>query len=219
LGLPARATVLTPRETITNNDGNHKTKGAHKLARTRARRVLANARRSSSMPSNSIPKIPPRFSSWRRWMSFLESTPRLLSQIDRHVLRLEKSQPLLEQIKAAIQAARTGTLPKSSSGQGLRLHADALEPAQSLPRISGSGIKQQLGRECDEPGRSWPAQLDSRRKSRGWTTSRRNHFNRRNMSPPGPTPARLPRLCAPGAADFPSNRSAELTSSAWAAKI
>jgi hypothetical protein len=30
-----------------------------------------------------------------------------LSQIDRHVLRLEKSKPLLEQIKAAIQAART----------------------------------------------------------------------------------------------------------------
>src|ERR1700732_5296797 len=36
-----------------------------------------------------------------------------LSQIDRHVLRLEKSKPLLEQIKAAIQAARTGTLPKA----------------------------------------------------------------------------------------------------------
>ena len=37
-----------------------------------------------------------------------------LSQIDRHVLRLEKSKPLLEQIKAAIQAARTGALPKSA---------------------------------------------------------------------------------------------------------
>src|SRR6201995_1715216 len=37
-----------------------------------------------------------------------------LSQIDRHVLRLEKSQPLLEQIKAAIQAARTSALPKSA---------------------------------------------------------------------------------------------------------
>ena len=37
-----------------------------------------------------------------------------LSQSDRHVLRLEKSQPLLEQIKAGIQAARVGALPKSA---------------------------------------------------------------------------------------------------------
>ena len=37
-----------------------------------------------------------------------------LSQIDRHVLRLEKSKPLLEQIKASIQAARIGALPKSA---------------------------------------------------------------------------------------------------------
>jgi hypothetical protein len=37
-----------------------------------------------------------------------------LSQIDRHGLRLEKSKPLLELIKAAIQAARTGALPKSA---------------------------------------------------------------------------------------------------------
>src|SRR5260370_40040745 len=35
-----------------------------------------------------------------------------LSQIDRHVLRLEKSKPLLGQIKASIQAARIGALPK-----------------------------------------------------------------------------------------------------------
>jgi transposase len=37
-----------------------------------------------------------------------------LSQIDRHVLRLEKSKPLLEQIKASIQAARIGALPQSA---------------------------------------------------------------------------------------------------------
>jgi Transposase IS66 family len=37
-----------------------------------------------------------------------------LSQIDRHLLRLEKSKPLLEQIKAAIQATRTDALPKSA---------------------------------------------------------------------------------------------------------
>src|SRR6266478_10220021 len=37
-----------------------------------------------------------------------------LSQSARHVLRLDKSQPLLEQIKVGIQAARVGTLPKSA---------------------------------------------------------------------------------------------------------
>jgi transposase len=37
-----------------------------------------------------------------------------LSQIDRHVLRLEKTKPLIEQIKAGIQAARAGALPKSA---------------------------------------------------------------------------------------------------------
>ena len=37
-----------------------------------------------------------------------------LGQIDRHVLRLDKSKPLLEEIKTSIQAARTGALPKSA---------------------------------------------------------------------------------------------------------
>jgi transposase len=37
-----------------------------------------------------------------------------LSQIDRHLLRLEKSKPLLEQIKTAIEAARAAALPKSA---------------------------------------------------------------------------------------------------------
>ena len=36
-----------------------------------------------------------------------------LSQEDRQVLRLEKSKPLLEQIKTQIQAARSDALPKS----------------------------------------------------------------------------------------------------------
>jgi hypothetical protein len=37
-----------------------------------------------------------------------------LNQIDRHVLRLDKSKPLLEEIKTSIQAARSGALPKSA---------------------------------------------------------------------------------------------------------
>ena len=123
-----------------------------------------------------------------------------LSQSDRHVLRLDKSKPLLEEIKTSIQAARTGTLPKSAI-EGLRLH-EALESAQQLPRISGVGIEQQLGRKRDAPGRSWPTELDTRRKQRGWTTGCRHHFDRRNLSPPEPTAPRLPRLCASGLSRF-----------------
>jgi hypothetical protein len=37
-----------------------------------------------------------------------------LSQIDRHVLRLDKRKPMLEQIKASIQAARTDVCPRAS---------------------------------------------------------------------------------------------------------
>jgi hypothetical protein len=40
-----------------------------------------------------------------------------LSPIDRHVVRLQKSKPLLEQIKAAIQSTRTGALPKSAQAK------------------------------------------------------------------------------------------------------
>jgi transposase len=36
------------------------------------------------------------------------------SLMDRHVLRLEKAKPLLEQINTGIQAARTGALPQSA---------------------------------------------------------------------------------------------------------
>jgi transposase len=36
-----------------------------------------------------------------------------LSREDRHALRLEKAQPLLEEIKSQIEAARSGALPKS----------------------------------------------------------------------------------------------------------
>jgi hypothetical protein len=36
-----------------------------------------------------------------------------LSREDRHILRLEKAQPLLEEIKSQIKVARSGALPKS----------------------------------------------------------------------------------------------------------
>jgi hypothetical protein len=36
-----------------------------------------------------------------------------LSREERHALRLQKAQPLLEEIKSRIEAARSGALPKS----------------------------------------------------------------------------------------------------------
>jgi hypothetical protein len=86
-----------------------------------------------------------------------------LSQIDRHVLRLDKSKPLLEEIKTSIQADRTGALPKSALAKACDYTLTLLEPAQPLPGISGVGIEQQLGRERDAPGSSWPTELDPRR--------------------------------------------------------
>jgi len=51
-------------------------------------------------------------------MSFLPSTPspemKGLSKIDRQLLRMEKSKPLLGQIKTTIEAARANPLPKSA---------------------------------------------------------------------------------------------------------
>ena len=68
-----------------------------------------------------------------------------LSQTGRHLLRLEKAKPLLEQIKREIEAARAGGAAQERHGQGLQLHADALATAHPLPGASSIGVKQQLG--------------------------------------------------------------------------
>jgi transposase len=90
---------------------------------------------------NLIPKIRPRFRSWQINELFAidaQARQKGLSPMERHILRLEKAKPLLEQIKVTIQAARGSTLPKSAL-EGLRLHVDALDSAQSFPGISGVG--------------------------------------------------------------------------------
>ena len=85
-----------------------------------------------------------------------------LSQIDRHVLRLEKSKPLLEQIKAAIQVARAGALPKSALAKAC---AYTLTLRSRLSRFWNirSRIEQQPGRIIrrhvpivHQPCQSWP---------------------------------------------------------------
>ena len=66
---------------------------------------------------NSIPKIRPRFRSWQINELFAidaQVRQKGLSPMERHILRLEKAKPLLEQIKVTIQAASGSTLPKSA---------------------------------------------------------------------------------------------------------
>ena len=112
-----------------------------------------------------------------------------LSQIDRHVLRLDKSKPLLEQIKAAIQAARTGALPKSALAKACEytltlwsrwIHVGSKEAG---PRVAAIISIVETCRRLSLPLRDYLSSV------------------------------------LPGLADFPINRIAELTPSAWATRI
>ena len=64
-----------------------------------------------------------------------------LSQEDRQLLRLEKSKPLLEQIKTADSGGALMCTAQECSGQGLQLHADALDTADPFPGISRVGVE------------------------------------------------------------------------------
>jgi hypothetical protein len=56
-----------------------------------------------------------------RQMFFLEKARKEnLTPSDRHLLRLEKAKPLLEQIKIAVQAARGDALPKSALAKAFK---------------------------------------------------------------------------------------------------
>jgi hypothetical protein len=56
-----------------------------------------------------------------------------LNPSDRHLLRLEKTKPLLEQIKAAIQAARSDALPKSETRRGNQLFFHSTDESAPSP--------------------------------------------------------------------------------------
>jgi len=142
-----------------------------------------------------------------------------LSQIDRHVLRLEKSQPLLEQIKAAIQAARTGALPKSAL-------AKACDYTLTLWR--------RLSRFLEYPELELSNNL-AENAMRPVALGRRNwiHVGSQEAGPRVAAIISIVETCRrlglplrdylgsvlPGLADFPRNRVAELTPNAWAARI
>jgi transposase len=137
----------------------------------------------------------------------------VLSQIDRHVLRLEKSQPLLKQIRRPSKRPAPAPCPRAlwprPRDYTLTLWS-RLSRFLEYPEVE---LSNNLA-ENDAPGRSWPAQLDTRRKSRGWTTSCRNHSIVETCRRLGLPLRDYLGSVLTGLADFPSNRGAELTSSA-----
>jgi transposase len=141
-----------------------------------------------------------------------------LSQSDRHRVRLEKSKPLLEQIKASIQAARAGALPKSALGKACDytltlwsrlsrfLEYPELELSNNLAenamRPIALGRKNWIHIGSKEAGPRVAAILSIVETCRRLNLPIRDYL----------------ASVLPGLADFPVNRVAELTPSAWAAR-
>src|SRR5271165_3991444 len=113
--------------------------------------------------------------SWRRWMRSIDAEAReqVLSSEDRHTLRLQKSKPLLEEIKSQIQAARTSTLPKSVLAEACNytltlwtrltrfMEHPELELSNNLAENSMRPVA--LGRRYEQSGirQSWNGEEDS----------------------------------------------------------
>jgi transposase len=141
-----------------------------------------------------------------------------LSQSDRHVLRLEKSRPLLEQIKAGIQAARVGTLPKSALAKACDytltlwtrlsrfLEYPELELSNNLAenamRPIALGRKNWIHLGSKEAGPRVAAIISIVETCRRLSLPVRDYLG----------------SVLPGLADFPINRVAELTPTAWAVR-
>jgi transposase len=142
-----------------------------------------------------------------------------LSLMDRHVLRLEKAKPLLEQINTGIQAARAGALPQS-----------ALAKACNYTLT----LWTRLGRFLEYPEVELSNNL-AENAMRPVVLGRKNwiHVGSKDAGPRVAAIISIVETCRrlslpirdylasvlPGLADFPRNRVAELTPSAWAAKV
>jgi transposase len=141
-----------------------------------------------------------------------------LSLMDRHVLRLEKAKPLLEQINTGIQAARAGALPQS-----------ALAKACNYTLT----LWTRLGRFLEYPEVELSNNL-AENAMRPVVLGRKNwiHVGSKDAGPRVAAIISIVETCRrlslpirdylasvlPGLADFPRNRVAELTPSAWAAR-
>jgi transposase len=142
-----------------------------------------------------------------------------LSQIDRHVLRLEKSKPLLEQIKVAIQAARGSALPKSALAKACDYTLTLWTRLSRFLEYPELELSNNLAENAMRPvalGR------------RNWI-----HVGSKEAGPRVAAIISIVETCRrlslplraylgsvlPGLANFPINRVPELTPNAWAAKI
>lgn len=141
-----------------------------------------------------------------------------VSQIDRHLLRLEKSKPLLEQIKTAIEAARAAALPKSALAKACNytltlwsrlsrfLEYPELELSNNLAENSirpvALGRKNWIHLGSKEAGPRVAAIVSVVETCRRLSLPIRDYLG----------------SVLPGLGDFPVNRVAELTPSAWAAR-
>src|ERR1700719_4658256 len=142
-----------------------------------------------------------------------------LSQSDRHLLRLDKTKPLLEQIKAGIQAARSGALPKSALAKACDytltlwsrlsrfLEYPELELSNNLAenamRPVALGRKNWIHVGSKEAGPRVAAIISIVETCRRLSLPLRDYLG----------------SVLPGLADFPINRVPELTPSAWAVRI
>jgi transposase len=142
-----------------------------------------------------------------------------LSLMDRHVLRLQKAKPLLEQINTGIQAARAGALPQS-----------ALAKACNYTLT----LWTRLGRFLEYPEVELSNNL-AENAMRPVVLGRKNwiHVGSKDAGPRVAAIISIVETCRrlnlpirdylasvlPGLSDFPRNRVAELTPSTWAAKV
>jgi transposase len=141
-----------------------------------------------------------------------------LSQSERHALRLDKSKPLLEELKPAIQAARADALPKSALAKACDytltlwgrlsrfLEYPELELSNNLAenaiRPVALGRKNWIHLGSKEAGPRVAAIISIVETCRRLNLSVRDYL----------------ASVLPGLADFPINRVAKLTPSAWAAR-
>jgi transposase len=141
-----------------------------------------------------------------------------LSQEARQELRLEKAKPLLEQIKTAIEAARSGALPQS-----------ALAKACHYTLRLWSRLTRFLDYPEVELSNNWAENA-----MRPIALGRKNwiHLGSKEAGPRVAAIISMVETCRrlrlpirdylgavlPGLADFPVNRVAQLTPSAWATR-
>jgi len=141
-----------------------------------------------------------------------------LSQMDRHAWRLDKSKPLLEQLKVEIQMARAGALPKSALAKACDYTLTLWSRLSRFLEYPEVELSNNLAENAMRPvalGRKNWIHLGSKEAGPRVAaiisiveTCRRLNLRVRDYL----------ASVLPGLADFPINRVAELTPTAWAAR-